>query len=119
MGDLLEKSANLSKEELNRLCQTFMLPECQPKGPPPYGYTFFTDVGRLILNMISSIIGFNNSEYVYKLTLVLLSIFTPRQPPVVKYDFASYIADKIHDQFMRLENERVFKYSSIIYHLML
>ena len=76
MSELLEKSANLSLEELNRLCQTFMLPAHQPKGPPPYGYTFFTDVGRIILNMISSIIGFNTSEYVDQLTLVLLSIFT-------------------------------------------
>ena len=69
--------------------------------------------------MISSIMGFNTSEYVDQLTLVLLSIFTPGQPPTVKYDFASYIDDKIHDQFMRLENERVFKYSFVIYHLML
>ena len=74
-----------------------MLPEHQPKGPPPYSYTFFTDVVRLILNMISSIMGFNTSEYVDQLTLVLLSIFTPGQPPAIKYYFASYIADKIHD----------------------
>ena len=63
--------------------------------------------------------GFNTSEFVDHLILVLLSIFTPGQPPAVRYDFASYIADKIHDQFMRLENEKVFKYSSVIYHLML
>ena len=98
MGELLEKSANLSHEELNYICQTFMFPEHQPKGSPPYGYTFSTDVGRLILNMISSIMGFNTSEYVDWLTLVLLPIFTPGQPPTIKYDFASYIADKIHDQ---------------------
>ena len=61
MGDLLEKSKNLSQEELNRLYQTFMLLEHQPKGPHPYGYTFFTDMGRLILNMISSVMGFNTS----------------------------------------------------------
>ena len=41
MGDLLEKFTKLSQEELNRLCQTFMLQEHQPKGPPPYGHTFF------------------------------------------------------------------------------
>ena len=96
-----------------------MLLDHQPKGPPPYGYVFFTEEGKLILEMISFIMGFNTSEYVDRLTLVLLSIFTPGQPPAVRYDFASYIADKIHDQFMRLENEKVFKYSSVIYHLML
>ena len=68
MGDLLEKSTNLSQEELNHLCQTFMLQEHQPKGPPPYGHTFFTDMGRLIVNMISLIMGFNTSEYVDEIT---------------------------------------------------
>ena len=89
-----------------------MFPEHQPKGPPPHGYTFFIEEGRLILNMISFIMGFNTNEYVDHLILVLLSIFTPAQPPAVKYDFASYIADKIHDQFMRLENEKVFVFFS-------
>ena len=93
-----------------------MLPDHQPKGPPPYGYAFFTEEGRLVLDMISFIMGFNTSEYVDHLILVLLSIFTHGQPPAVRYDFASYIADKIHDQFMRLDNEKVFKYSSVIYH---
>lgn len=69
--------------------------------------------------MISAVMGFNTSDYVYELTLVLLSIFTPGQPPAVKYNYASSIADKIHDQFMRLENERVFKFSTFIYHLIL
>lgn len=102
MGDLLEKSTKLSQEELSHICQTFMFPYHQLKGPPPYGYVFFTEEGRLILEMISSIMGFNSSEYVDHLTLVLLSIFTPGQPPAVRYDFASLIAHKIHDQFMRL-----------------
>ena len=42
MGELLEKYTKLSHEELSRLCQTFMLPEHQPKGPPPYGYIIFS-----------------------------------------------------------------------------
>ena len=63
--------------------------------------------------------GFKTSEYVDELTLVLMTIFNPWQPPAVKYDYASYIAEKIHDQFMRLENEKVFKYSTFIYHLIL
>jgi len=54
-----------------------------------------------------------------ELTLVLMSIFIPGQPLAVKYNYAAFIADKIHDQFMRLENEKVFKYSTFIYHLIL
>ena len=85
MGYLLEKSRKLSQDELNLLCQTFMLQEHQPKGPPPYGHTFFTDMGILIVDMISLIMGFNTSEYIDEITLVL-SIFTSGQPSAVKYD---------------------------------
>lgn len=119
MGYLLDKFIELPQSELIRICQTFMLEKHQPKGPPPYLQTFFTEVGRIIVDMISLVMGFNTNKYVDEVTLVLLSIFTPRQPPVVKYDYASYIANKIHDQFLRLDNEGVFKYTTFIYHLIL
>jgi len=96
-----------------------MEPKHQPKGPPPYLQAFFTDIGKLMVDMISLIMGFNPGEYVDDVTLLLLSIFTPGEPPTIKYDYASYIANKIHDQFLRLDNEEVFKYTTFIYHLML
>jgi len=96
-----------------------MRPDCQHIGPPPYLDIWFTEVGRFIINMISYILGFKTSEHVDETTLVLLSIFTPGQPPAVKYDYATYIADKIHEKFMSMDRERVFKYTSYIYHLLL
>ena len=81
MEELIEKSNQLTPEKLKSICQIFMLPEHQPKGLPPYGFYYFTMLGRLILNMISFVLGFNTSEYVDEITLVLLSIFTPGQPP--------------------------------------
>jgi len=69
--------------------------------------------------MMSFILGFNTSEYVDDITLAILSIFTPGQPPVVEYDYATFIANKIHEQFINLDRERVFKYTSFIYHLLL
>lgn len=119
MGYLLEKSSQFSQSELTRIYQMFMEPKHQPKGPPPYLQAFFTDIGKIIVDRIALIMGFNSSEYVDDITLVLLSIFTPGQPPIVKYDYASYIANKIHDQFLRLDNEGVFRYTTFIYHLML
>lgn len=96
-----------------------MIPTHQPKGSPPYLHIFFNETGRLIVDMISFIFGFRSSEYVDDITLVLLSIFTPGQPPAVKYDYATFIANKIHDQFINLDKEGVFKYTSFIYHLLL
>lgn len=117
MGYLLEKTSQLSTSDINRIAQTFMLPGFQPKGPPPYLHAFFTNTSRLIVDMISLVMGFKTSEYVDEITLVLLSIFTQGQPPAVKYDYATFIANKIHAQFMNLDRERVFKYTSFIYHL--
>jgi len=49
----------------------------------------------------------------------MLSMFTPGKPPSVQYDYATFIANKIHEQFMNLERERVFKYTSYIYYLLM
>lgn len=67
--------------------------------------------------MIACILGFTTSEYVNELTLAYMSIFIPIQHSAFKFDYATFLADKMHEQFMRLKNERVFKYSSILYHI--
>jgi len=68
--------------------------------------------------MISLIFGFGSNQYVDDITMVLLSIFTLGQLIVMKYGYATFIADKIHAQFKNLEREGVFKYTSFIYHLL-
>lgn len=73
----------------------------------------------MLIDMISYILGFRTSEVVDETIFALISIFTLGQPPAVKYDYATFIANKIHEQFMNLERERVFKYTSYIYHLLL
>jgi len=35
------------------------------------------------------------------------------------YDYAKYIADRMHEQFLRMSNERVFKFSLVLYQLFL
>lgn len=87
------------------------------KDPPPYMSSFFTNLGKDIITMIACILGFITSEYVDELALAYMSIFTPGQPPPSKFDYATFLDEKMHDQFMSLENERVFKYFSALYHL--
>lgn len=119
IANLLEKSTKMSGYKLSRICHTFMDKNHITRDPPPYLTCFFTDMGKDIVNMVAGIMGFNTSEFFYELTLAFMSIFTPLQPPAAKYDYVAFIVDKIHDQFMRLENERVFKYSTVLYHLFL
>lgn len=116
---LLDQGAKLPTLEITRLGQLFMLPQCQPNHPPPYHQVSFNEARKLLIDIISYILGCKTSEFVDETVFVLMSIFTPGQPPAVKYDYAIFIANKIHEQFMILQRERVFKYTSYIYHLLL
>jgi len=116
---LLDQGVNLSSSHITRIAQLFIQPDCQPQQPPPYLHVWFNDIGKVLVNMISYILGYNTSEYVDETILVMLSMFAPGRPPVVQYDYATFIAEKIHEQFMNLERERVFKYTSYIYHLLM
>ena len=68
--------------------------------------------------MISPILGYNSVEYVDETVLVMMLMFSPSKSPIC-YDYATYISDKMHEQLMNLSRERVFRYSSYIYHLIL
>jgi len=60
--------------------------------------------------MISNVLGYTTSEFVDEIIISFMSIYSPGQQPAIMFDYAKFIANKMHDQFMRLENERVFKY---------
>ena len=79
----------------------------------------FSPFGQDIVVIISSVLGYTTSEYIYEIILALMSIYTPGQPLAIIYDYAKFIADRMHDQFLRMSNERVFKYYSVLYHIFL
>jgi len=117
MKYLLDEGSKLSSSEIARITKTFMRADCQPKEPPPFLYVHFNEVGKLLVDMISYVLGFKTSEHVDEIVLVLLSAYNPGQPPTVKYNYAKFIANKIHDQLIKLDREGVFKYSPYIYHM--
>ena len=96
-----------------------MPPNCYSRYKIPYHHAWFTEASKMLIDMISYILGFRTSETVDETVFALMSIFTPGQPLVVKYDNATFIANTIHEQFMNLERERVFKYTLYMYHLLL
>ena len=102
---LLDQGAKLPSSEITRIA-LFMQLGCQPRQPPPYLHVWFNETGRLLVDMISCILEFNTSEFVDETILVLLSMFAPGPPPVVQYDYATFIADKIHEQFTNLRRNR-------------
>lgn len=73
----------------------------------------------MLVDLISYVLGYRGIEYVDDTIMAMLSIFSPGMPPAVHYDYATYIAEKIHEQLMNFPRERVFRFTSYIYHLLL
>lgn len=80
-----------------------MSQECFARYTLPYHHAWFDEPGRPIIDMISYILGFRTSEVVDETVFAIMFMFSPGKPPTVKYDYATYIANKIHEQFMNLE----------------
>ena len=117
---MLNRYPTLTSIKLARLCQAFIREEkYTPKDSPPYLWTIFFGLGRDIIDMISSVLGYTTSELVDEIIIAFMSIYSPGQAPTIMFDYAKFIVDKMLDQFMRLDNERVFKNSSVLYHLFL
>lgn len=53
--------------------------------------------------MISSLLGYMKSEFFDEIIIYFMSIYSLNQPLAIILDYAKFIADKIHDQFMRFE----------------
>ena len=119
MKFLLDEGPKISNSKIARIAQVFMRVDHQPTKPPPFHYVWFNEVGMLLVDMISYVLGFKTGEHIDETILVLLSAFTPGQPLAVKYNYSKFIANKIHDHLLKLDREGVFKYSSYIYHLFL
>ena len=77
MKFLLDEGPKLSSSEITRIAQIFMRADRQPNEPPPFHYASFNEVGRLVVDMISFVLGFKTSEHIDETILVLMSIFTP------------------------------------------
>lgn len=117
---LLELYTKLDIPKKPQIIQTFIIKESHtPTDSPPYAATIFSKRGRQIITMLSCILGYTIDEHVDEVVLTFLSIFFLGKPPTIIYNYAQFIADRIHEQFIRLPNERVFKYSSILFHMFL
>ena len=106
IGDLLDRFPKLTTAKLAEMFQTFIREEKHiPRYPPPYVATIFSPFGQDIVAMISSVLVYTTNEYIDEIVLAFMSIYTPRQAPVVIYDDAKFIAHRMHDQFLRMSNE--------------
>jgi len=116
--DLINQGAKvLTEAEILKLNQLFIKKSDTVLHPPIFdGY--LNQLGLDLAYMISSVLGYKSMEFIEETVLVMMTMFSPGKAPIC-YDYATYISDKIHEQFLHLSRERVFRYTSYIYHLIL
>ena len=90
MGFLLEQGSQLPNSEITRIAQMFVKPDCQPQGPPPFLHVWFTEIGKLIVDMISFILGFKTSEFVDETTLVFVVHIYSRTIPYCQVQLCNF-----------------------------
>ncbi len=95
MDYLLDTGSRLSDSDIEAIARKFMKADCQPSGPPPFSYEDLNEVGKLLVDMLTSVLGFTTNEHVDTAMLVMLAAYSPMQPPDIKYNYAKYIAIKI------------------------
>ena len=117
--DLIEQGGKLTNAQITKINQLFLDSGSQTIRSPPISHVYLNQLGRDLVDMISDILGYSSTEYVDETILVLLAMFSPGKSPFIWYDYATYISNKIHEQLMNLDRERVFRYTSYIYHLFL
>lgn len=79
----------------------------------------FPDRTKQITSILSYFPGYNSDQNANEAILGLLSIFFVDSKPIVIYDFSQFLAEAIHEQFLKFNIKEVFKYTSIILYLFL
>jgi hypothetical protein len=82
--------------------------------------TMFLEILRQIISMISVILGKDNDLVVDEFMLGnMMSIFPFTVKPLIKFNYAQFLADQIHHQLSEFETLRSFRYQSYLVHLFL
>jgi len=113
---LIKQGAKLTDAQVTKLNQLYT--DSDIVKYPPFHHVYLNQLGRDLVDMITPILGYYSTEFVDETVLVIMLMFTLGKSPIF-YDYATYISNKIHEQLMNLERERVFRYTSYIYHLIL
>jgi hypothetical protein len=72
-----------------------------------------------IISMLSYLLGYCFDEWVDEPILLFLSIFSTKEKVVVKFNFSQFLADSIHEQFLKFPTKGMFKYSSMLVYMFL
>ena len=69
--------------------------------------------------MNSYILGYHSNQWVDEPILGFLSIFSTDNKPSLMFNFSQFLADNIHEKFIKFPTEHVFNYTPILIYMFL
>jgi hypothetical protein len=88
-----------------------------PSTNPPYLSSMFSTKGNQVISSLCALLGYYSDQWVDEPILGFLSILSTDEKPTTQFDFSTFLADNIHEQFMNFITEGMFRYSSILAYL--
>jgi hypothetical protein len=96
----------------------FLPPSAQfPSTNPPYPSSIFSTKGNQIISSLCALMGYYLDQWVDEPIMGFLSIFSTDENPTTQFDFSTFLANNIHEQFVNFATEGMFCYSSILVYL--
>jgi hypothetical protein len=85
-----------------------------PKKNPPYPSSLFSVKGNQVISSLYALLGYFSDQWVDEPILGFVSIFSTDERPTTQFDYNTFLADNIHEQFSNFSTEGMFWYSSIM-----
>jgi hypothetical protein len=81
---------------------------------PSYPSSMFSTKGNQIISSLCALLGYYSDQWVDEPILGFLSIFSNDEQLTTQFDYNTFLANNIHEQFVNFTTEGMFRYSSIL-----
>jgi hypothetical protein len=76
-----------------------------PSTNPLYPSSLFSTKGNQIISSLCALLGYYSDQWVDEPILGFLSIFSNDEQPTTQFDYNTFLANNIHEQFMNFTTE--------------
>jgi hypothetical protein len=106
---ITELYQKLSFPQRAQIFEFFLPQDAQfPKSNPPYPSSLFSEKGNQVISSLCCLLGYFSDEWVDEPILGFLSIFSTEENPTTQFDYNTFLAENIHEQFSKFTTEGMF-----------